>query len=69
LRGGISIALALSLPPGNTKTILLTATYIVVLFSVIVQGGSVGRLIARVSGEADVPLDDTVAGRALVAGT
>ncbi len=65
LRGGISIALALSLPPGNTKTILLTATYIVVLFSVIVQGGSVGRLIARVSSQPDVELDGEAGGLAI----
>ena len=56
LRGGISIALALSLPEGPARTILLAATYVVVLFSVIVQGGSIGRLIHRLgrmqSGEA-----------------
>ncbi len=57
LRGGISIALALSLPAGDTKAILLTATYIVVLFSVIVQGGSVGRLIEWVSRDADTPAE------------
>jgi monovalent cation:H+ antiporter, CPA1 family len=49
LRGGISIALALSLPDGPARTILLAVTYIVVLFSVIVQGGSIGRLIRRLS--------------------
>lgn len=49
LRGGISVALALSLPEGPGRTIILAVTYIVVLFSVIVQGGSVGRLIHRLS--------------------
>lgn len=48
LRGGISIALALSLPAGPARTIVLAATYIVVLFAVIVQGGTVGALIERI---------------------
>ena len=47
LRGGISIALALSLPEGPARTAILAVTYAVVLFSVIVQGGSIGSLIAR----------------------
>lgn len=38
LRGGISIALALALPPGPEKEIILPITYIVVLFSILVQG-------------------------------
>jgi CPA1 family monovalent cation:H+ antiporter len=48
LRGGISIALALSLPAGGEKDILVTATYIVVLFSVLVQGSTISRVIARI---------------------
>ncbi|WGM39193.1 sodium:proton antiporter [Caulobacter sp. NIBR1757] len=47
LRGGISIALALSLPPGPAKDILVAATYVVVLFSVLVQGGSIGPAMKR----------------------
>ncbi len=47
LRGGISIALALSLPPGETKDVILTATYVVVLFSVIVQGATIGKAAKR----------------------
>ncbi|MEM7300535.1 MAG: sodium:proton antiporter [Pseudomonadota bacterium] len=38
LRGGISVALALSLPNVPEKPLILTATYVVVLFSIIVQG-------------------------------
>jgi CPA1 family monovalent cation:H+ antiporter len=49
LRGGISVALALSLPDGPGRTTILAVTYTVVLFSVIVQGGSVSRLIRRLS--------------------
>ncbi|PEQ12613.1 sodium:proton antiporter [Novosphingobium sp. PC22D] len=48
LRGGISIALALSLPDSEIRTELLVATYFVVLFAVVVQGGSIGWLIARI---------------------
>jgi monovalent cation:H+ antiporter, CPA1 family len=49
LRGGISIALALSLPEGDARTAILATTYVIVLFSVIVQGGSIGSLIERLS--------------------
>ena len=38
LRGGISLALALSIPKGIERDVLLTATYIVVIFSIAVQG-------------------------------
>ena len=47
LRGGISIALALSLPLGENKDLLITATYIVVLFSVLVQGATISRVVKR----------------------
>lgn len=49
LRGGISIALALSLPNNPYKDYLVTATYIVVLFSVLVQGATIERALAKVS--------------------
>ena len=45
LRGGISVALALSLPPGEVRDVLLTVTYIVVAFSIIVQGLTIGPLV------------------------
>jgi monovalent cation:H+ antiporter, CPA1 family len=38
LRGGLSIAMALSLPPGPYKDVILPVTYVVVLFSILVQG-------------------------------
>ncbi len=38
LRGGIAVALALSLPNGQERDIIITMTYIVVIFSVLVQG-------------------------------
>ncbi len=49
LRGGISIALALSLPESPVRTTILAATYVVVMFAVVVQGGTVGLLIKRLS--------------------
>jgi CPA1 family monovalent cation:H+ antiporter len=47
LRGGISIALALALPPGETKELLLAATFAAVLFSVLVQRATLGRVIEK----------------------
>ncbi len=55
LRGGISVALVLSLPPGRLREILLTATYAVVIFSIVVQGLTVPRLIRRVIPAANRP--------------
>jgi CPA1 family monovalent cation:H+ antiporter len=45
LRGGISVALALSLPPMAGKGYLLAATYAVVVFSILVQGLTMRRLL------------------------
>lgn len=47
LRGGISIALALSLTQEMHRDLFLVITYIVVVFSIIVQGLTVGRVIKR----------------------
>ncbi len=48
LRGGISIALALSIPPElEGRQMIITMTYIVVMFSIIVQGITIGPLIKR----------------------
>jgi CPA1 family monovalent cation:H+ antiporter len=48
LKGGISIALALSLPPFPDKTLIVTGTYVVVLFSIVVQGLTIGRVVGWV---------------------
>jgi len=45
LRGGISVALALSLPPGPARDVILAVTYVVVVFSILVQGLTLGRLV------------------------
>ena len=47
LRGGISVALALSLPPGPERQIIVPITYTVVAFSILVQGLTVGPLVRR----------------------
>jgi CPA1 family monovalent cation:H+ antiporter len=47
LRGGISVALALSLPPGKGREIILAITYVVVVFSIIVQGLTIGKLVRK----------------------
>jgi CPA1 family monovalent cation:H+ antiporter len=54
LKGGISVALALALPDNEWKPLILTATYIVVVFSIIVQGLSVGKLAAKVGREPEL---------------
>jgi Na+:H+ antiporter len=54
LKGGISVALVLSLPDGEWKPLILTATYMVVIFSIIVQGLTVARLANRMGREPDL---------------
>ncbi len=51
LRGGISIALALSLTPDMHRDLFLVVTYIIVVFSIIGQGLTVGKLIKKLSKE------------------
>jgi CPA1 family monovalent cation:H+ antiporter len=47
LRGGISVALALSLPAGSGREVLLALTYGVVVFSILGQGLTIGRLVRK----------------------
>jgi CPA1 family monovalent cation:H+ antiporter len=47
LRGGISVALALSLPAGPQRDLVLALTYAVVVFSILVQGLSIARVIRK----------------------
>jgi CPA1 family monovalent cation:H+ antiporter len=44
LRGGISVALALSLPGGRARDVILVITYGVVVFSILIQGLTLGRV-------------------------
>jgi CPA1 family monovalent cation:H+ antiporter len=49
LRGGISIALALGLQQEMHRDLFLVITYMVVVFSILVQGLTVGMLVKSVS--------------------
>ena len=51
LRGGISVALALSLPEGPPKPVILAATYAVVIFSIVVQGLTVKQVVRLTVGD------------------
>lgn len=50
IRGGISIALALSLTAEMERELFLTVTYVVVVFSILVQGLTIGPLVRKVLG-------------------
>ena len=56
LRGGIAVALALSLPVNEYKPTILTITYAVVLFSIIVQGLTIKPLVERLVAKG--PIDE-----------
>lgn len=62
LRGGISVALALSLPSGGERDVILSLTYCIVVVSILVQGLTVGKVAARATApdagaemDADIP--------------
>lgn len=55
LRGGISIAMALSLRPTSYREIILSCCYFIVIFSVIVQGLTLNRLVDIVVGNKQKP--------------
>lgn len=54
LKGGISVALALSLPEGEWKPLILTATYLVVVFSIVVQGLTISGVARRAGSQQDL---------------
>ena len=47
---GLAVALALSLPDSPYKELIVSATYLVVLFSVIVQGLSLSKVVKVLNG-------------------
>jgi CPA1 family monovalent cation:H+ antiporter len=49
LRGGLSIALALSVPAADGRAWILATTYIVVVFSIVIQGGSMDLFLRRLN--------------------
>ncbi len=54
LKGGISVALALSVPDNEYKPLILSITYIVVLFSIIIQGLTIAPLAKRLDREQEL---------------
>ena len=50
LRGGISVAMALSLAPGRERTLIVSITYVIVVFTVLAQGLSLPRVIRLLEG-------------------
>jgi CPA1 family monovalent cation:H+ antiporter len=61
LRGGISVALVLSLPPFPQREVLVTVTYVVVLFSILAQGLTIRRVAQRLLGPVSQEERDAVA--------
>lgn len=47
LRGGLSIALTLSLPDSGYKAVIVSTTYLIVIFSILVQGSTTGKLVQK----------------------
>ena len=47
LRGGLSVAMALSLPQSMHRDELVLITYIIVIFSIIAQGLTIGKVAAK----------------------
>ena len=58
LRGGVSVALALSLPLGEQRDLILSLTYVVVLVSILLQGLSIGPLVRTLYRGAAPTADD-----------
>jgi CPA1 family monovalent cation:H+ antiporter len=58
LRGGISVALALSLPRDYYGDFFVSITYIVVLFSIIIQGLTIGKLVTKLIARRPARSDD-----------
>lgn len=59
LRGGISVAMALSLPEGGTRDVLVTVTYTIVVFSILVQGLTLAPVVRAMASRAEKELSRT----------
>lgn len=55
LRGGISVALALSIPAGEERDLIVAVTYVIVVLSILVQGLTIGKLVKETA--VKTPLD------------
>jgi len=60
LRGGISVALALSIPPGPERDVIVAVTYVIVVISILLQGLTIGKLVKATSMDQD---EDAIAER------
>ena len=58
LRGGISVALALSIPPSPERDLIVAVTYAIVVLSILVQGLTIGPLVSATSREEATPAAD-----------
>ncbi len=61
IRGGVSIALALSIINPDYKNIIVSITYIVVIFSIIVQGLTIGKVANKGKLEEESMQEDLIA--------
>jgi CPA1 family monovalent cation:H+ antiporter len=57
VRGGLSVAMALTLPPSPVRAVILSATYAAVVFSIIVQSLSLERVIVRLGYGRALPVE------------
>jgi CPA1 family monovalent cation:H+ antiporter len=57
LRGGLSVALALSLPSSPERDTLVALTYCVVTFSILAQGLSIGWVVRKAFSKTNTPAD------------
>jgi CPA1 family monovalent cation:H+ antiporter len=55
LHGALSLAMALSLPPGGARQIVLSTTFAVVIFSILAQGLTFGWLAAAIARRSGTP--------------
>ena len=61
LRGGISVALALSIPAGTERDVIVAVTYVIVVISILLQGLTIGKLVKATAIDQD---EDAIAERA-----
>jgi CPA1 family monovalent cation:H+ antiporter len=59
LRGGISVAMALALPDGPARDLIVTVTYVVVVFSILFQGLTLAPLVRAVGARAELEMERT----------
>lgn len=61
LRGGISVALALSIPAGTERDVIVAVTYVIVVISILLQGLTIGKLVKATAIDQD---EEAIAERA-----